>query len=165
NINKQKVEFLKNKLLDLNDKTKMHERLKEKESNQFELAYNLMKETENKLHLFFTILDLSLSVGKVVIQHSIDKVSKLVQDVLENVIIENIRKLVSITDNEDLKKPLDLAKDINDKANKIKEITNDQKHSHAKAVELYKSVESLSKDAEYFNIKNIDQKGIMLHYK
>ncbi|CAG8623774.1 12120_t:CDS:2, partial [Gigaspora rosea] len=211
NINKQKVDFLKNKLLDHNDKTKMHELLKEKESKRFELAHNLTKETENKLEdkkfytasaleelkegiddwlkdrklaaqkeLFFAILDLSLSVGKVVIQpgsaHSvidaIEKVSKSVQDVLENVNLENIRKLVNTTDNEDVKKELGLAKDINDKANKIKEITNDLKSSHAKAIELYKSVEGMSKDTESFNIKNIserltneDQKGIMLHYK
>ncbi|KAF0553034.1 hypothetical protein F8M41_020720 [Gigaspora margarita] len=96
---------------------------KRKESNRFELVHNLTKETENKLQelkegiddwlkdrklaaqkeLFFAILDLSLSVGKVVIQHSINKIFKSVQYVLENV-IENIRKLFSITDNEDLKK-------------------------------------------------------------
>ena len=55
NINKQKLEFLKNKLLYHNDKTKMHKLLKEKESKRFELAHNLTKETENKLKVCFTL--------------------------------------------------------------------------------------------------------------
>ncbi|CAG8815036.1 19593_t:CDS:2, partial [Gigaspora margarita] len=89
--------------------------------------------------LLFAILDLSLSVGKVVIQ------SGNVLSVVDA--IEKVSKPVHVLEN-----------DINDKANKIKEITNDLKSSHAKAVELYKSVESLIKDAEYFNIKNISER-------
>ncbi|CAG8621336.1 2236_t:CDS:2, partial [Scutellospora calospora] len=129
NINKQKVENLINKLLDHNDRTKMLQILEEKESKRSELAHNLMEETENMLQglkegiddwleerkhaaqkeLFFAILDLSLSVGKIVIQtgnvHSfvdaIVKVSKSVQDVLKNFNIENIKKLANITHDED----------------------------------------------------------------
>ncbi|CAG8763887.1 4002_t:CDS:2, partial [Racocetra persica] len=127
--------------------------------------------------LFLAILDLSFSVGKVVIQpggvlnfvDTVKKVSKSVQDIIEHINIENIKALVKITNDDDVKKELEQANDINNKANKIKEITNKLKSDHDMAVELNKSAMEMSKKFEEFNNKNIsesfetkDSKGIML---
>ncbi|KAF0558416.1 hypothetical protein F8M41_009306 [Gigaspora margarita] len=131
-IDKQKVEKLKNKLLDHKDITEVHEFLEEVENKQFELSQNVRKEIEKdqklaaQKELFFAVLDLSLSIGKVVIQprgvfnfvDTIKKVSESVQNVLKNMDIKGIRDLVNTTEDEDVKKDLELAKDLNKKMNK-----------------------------------------------
>ncbi|RIB01529.1 hypothetical protein C2G38_990092 [Gigaspora rosea] len=197
-MNKQKIGELNDKLLNHKDKTKMHKLLKEKEKKQFELAHNLMKETENVLQekrkytanaleelkegiddwlkeqkhaaqkeLFLAILDLSLSVGKVALQpggvfnfvNSIEKVFKSVEDVIKNINIENIKAFVNITNEEDIRKDLDIAQDINNKTDKIKEITRNLKSSHVMAGELNKTAEEMSKN---FDILIIFQKALKL---
>ncbi|KAF0449315.1 hypothetical protein F8M41_002504 [Gigaspora margarita] len=127
-----------------------------------------LKEKKNaaQKELCIAIIELSLSVGKVVIQpggvlsfvDTVKKVSKSVQEVLENINIENIKKLANITDDEDVKKELDLAKDINKKADKIKEITKNLKSSYNIAGELNKSTEEMSKTFEDFINKNISER-------
>ncbi|CAG8731995.1 3329_t:CDS:2, partial [Racocetra fulgida] len=158
--NKQKIKKLNYKLLDHNDITKMHEILKEKEKNALEEFKegidNWLKERKHaaQKELFLAILDLSVSVGKVVIQpggvlnfvDTVKKVSKSVQDVIEHINIENIKALFKITNDDEVKKELEQANDINNKADKIKEITNKLKSNHDMAGELNKSAVEMSAD-------------------
>ncbi|CAG8831731.1 28898_t:CDS:2, partial [Gigaspora margarita] len=206
-IDKQKVEKLKNKLLDHKDITEVHEFLEEVENKQFELSQNVRKEIESKLQdrkdhavnafkelekgidewledqklaaqkeLFFAVLDLSLSIGKVVIQpggvfnfvDTIKKVSESVQNVLKNMDIKGIRDLVNITEDEDVKKDLELAKDLNSKAEEIKKITSELKASHNMADELHNSAEKMNKELGSFGPESLnerletDPKGVIL---
>ncbi|CAG8827611.1 23523_t:CDS:2, partial [Gigaspora margarita] len=211
-IDKQKIENLKNKLLDHKDITEVHEFLEEVENKQFELSQNVRKEIESKLQenkkqerknhavnafeelkngidelledqkiaaqkeLFFAVLDLSLSIGKVVIQpgsvlnfvDTIKKVSESVQNVLMTMDVKGIKDLANITDDEDVKHDLELAKDLNSKAEEIKKITNELKASRNKAAALRNSTEKMNNELEYFSPENlkerleIDPKGIIL---
>ncbi|CAG8854550.1 38039_t:CDS:2, partial [Gigaspora margarita] len=86
--------------------------------------------------------------------------SESVQNVLKNMDIKGVRDLVNITEDEDVKKNLELAKDLNSKAKEIKKITSELKASHNIADELHNSAEKMNKELGSFGPEN--PKGIIL---
>ncbi|RIB20900.1 hypothetical protein C2G38_1151238 [Gigaspora rosea] len=60
-IDKQKIENLKNKLLDHKDMTEVHKYLEEVENKQFELSQNVRKEIGRKLQVCFILFLVRIS--------------------------------------------------------------------------------------------------------
>ncbi|CAG8736186.1 1302_t:CDS:2, partial [Gigaspora rosea] len=144
-IDKQKIENLKNKLLDHKDMTEVHKYLEEVENKQFELSQNVRKEIGRKLQ-----------PGSVLnFVDTIKKVSESVQNVLMTMDIKRIKDLANITKDENVKHDLELAKDLNSKTEEIKKITNELKASRNKADELHNSTEKMNKELESFGPENL----------
>lgn len=133
-------------------------------------------EAQKKLVIAF--IELSISVGKIVVQpggifsfvETIYKVTNSVQEALAGVDVEKIMELYEITTDADVKEKLGQITDLNNQVDKIQKINNEleskiknadglnnnTKEEHRKI--NYLDIEDLAK-----NLETVDRKGILLN--
>lgn len=129
---------------------------------------------EAQKKLVIAIIELSLGIGKIVVQpggvfsfvETIKKVADSFQEALDGVDLE---KILEIAADSDVKEKLDQVNDLNDHVDKIKQIKNELENDFNSANNLNSNlmkehgiIESLDIDALAKNLENIDQKGILL---
>ncbi|CAG8760717.1 7289_t:CDS:2, partial [Gigaspora rosea] len=129
---------------------------------------------EAQKKLIIAIIELSLGIGKIVVQpggvfsfgETIKKVADSFQEALDGVDLE---KILEITADSDVKEKLAQVNDLNDHVDKIKQIKNELENDFNSVSNLNSNlkkehgiIESLDIDALAKNLETIDQKGILL---
>ncbi|CAG8559719.1 13871_t:CDS:2 [Cetraspora pellucida] len=135
------------------------------------------QQSEAQKKLFIAVIELSLSVGKIVVQpggifsfvDTIKKVTDLVQEALAGVDVEQIGELYKIATDADMKEKFNQLKDLDSQVGKIQEINKELEYHINNANYLtsdtnkeYGNIVSLDINSLAKSLEAHDQKGILL---